>query len=250
MRSRHLIVLAAGAIALRTATSFAQVVEPSPQTGTRTLVSGLEIGTRILHVVLDEDTRRGRVRPGGDPNKPAQYSGTFLGSLSELDVDRNYAPVRLYLQYFFTEYLGVGISYDEVRADTRDGIGSDGFVEINGPLLYLVGRLPTEYYFTPFAELGIGLYRASYDENPVWKQSGDVNERAMAVDNPTAFYIALGIDHEITDRWSFSVYFRSVFNATVDAEAYYPRQRNKVFARGEFPLDYYGFGVGLKYSFN
>lgn len=250
MRSLHLVVLAAGALALHAASSFAQVVAPSPQPENLSLAPGLEIGTRMLHVVLDEDTRRGRVRPGGDPSKPAQRTGTFLGSLSELDVDQDYAPVRLYLQYFFTEYLGVGISYDEIRADTRDALGSDGFVGIDGPLLYLVGRLPTEYYFTPFAELGIGLYRANYDENAVWKQRGDVNERAMEVDDPTAFYIALGVDHEITEQWSFNLYFRSVFNATVDAEAYYPRQRNRVFARGEFPLDYYGFGVGLKYSFD
>lgn len=249
MRSHIVAPLAASLLALHAATSDAAPVSPPSATPAASWWQGLEIGTRILHVSLDEDYRPGHVRPGGDPSRPSQYFGTFLGSLTKLEVDQDYAPLRLYLQYFVNEYVGFGLSYDALRVDTRDWYSSDGFVEIAGPLLYAVARKPTESAFTPFAELGLGFYQARYDPNPSWTQRGDVSERAMAVKDPTAFYLAFGVDCEVAEQWSLNLYVRSVFNATVDAEAYYPRQKNKVFERGEFPLDYYGIGIGLKYAF-
>ncbi len=250
MRLRSFVPAAVCLLALPFTPAFAQHIAPIARPDGTSLAKGLEIGTRILHTTLDEPSRRGRVPPGADPNRPAQREGTFLGSLTDLDVDQEYAPVRLYLQYFFHPNFGAGISYDEIRAETTDALGSDGFVEMSGPLLYVVGRFQTDRGLTPFAELGIGLYNAGYDEDPVWANKGRSNERAMAVEDPTAFYIGLGCDVAINDRWSLNLYTRAVFNATVDTDAVYPRRNNRVFQRGEFPLDYYGLGAGVKYAFD
>lgn len=215
----------------------------------KSALSGLEIGTRILYVTLDEDTRNGTLIPTGDPSRPTAYVNRFLGTINQLDVEQEYAPIRLYLQYFLSEHVGVGVSYDRLEVDTRDESGSDGILKMDGPILYGIARKAFGNGATPFAELGIGIYGTSYDPDPNWQNAGPRGRRVMDTEDPVAFVIGLGVDYNVTETLSLNLYARAVLNATVDAEAYYSKNPGNPFAEGEFPLDYYGFGIGVKYAF-
>jgi hypothetical protein len=72
----------------------------------------------------------------------------------------------------------------------------------------------------------------------------------MDTDEPVALALGLGCDVAVSEHVSINVYARALLNATVDAKAYYSKDPTKTpFAEGEFPLDYYGFGIGVKYAF-
>ncbi len=242
MSVRRLVTLLGIAACLSSPVRAAEPAEKSA-------LSGLEIGTRVLYVVLDEESRDGTLKPFADPSKPTSYANRFLGTINELDVDQEYAPIRLYLQYFFTEHFGVGISYDRLEVDTRDELKSDGILTMDGPILYGIARKACACGATPFAELGVGLYSTSYDPDPSWKDAGPFGRRVMDTEDPVAFVIGLGVDYNVTETLSLNLYARAVLNATVDAEAYYSKNPGNPFATGEFPLDYYGFGIGVKYAF-
>lgn len=210
-----------------------------------------EVGTRMLHIELDEDSRPGTLRPGADPSRQLSYDDRFLGTISHLDVDQQYVPIRFFAQYFLNEHFGAGISYDEVQADLRDDSASDGTLTIRGPILYGVGRLALKNGFTPFAEAGVGFYFSDFDPESSWAAKGKPTEKVMETDDVVAFVLGLGCDYAIAAHWSVHAYARAVLNATVDAKAYFPNQGNKLVTNGEgeFPLDYYGFGIGVKYAF-
>lgn len=207
-------------------------------------LSGLEIGTRILHIQLQEDSRGA----GTDTRRD-----NFLGSLDTLDENQDYVPNRLYIQYFFDEYvlgdyLGFGISYDAVEAKTVDEGGGDGDVGVSGPILYVVGRYPNSSAFVPFAEIGVAFYHAYFEENDWAFDEGDPTHRRMENEDTTALVLALGCDYAITENLSANIYGRIVEGATIDA-ADMNKGDPDPHAEGEFPLDYYGVGIGIKYSF-
>lgn len=203
-------------------------------------LKGLEVGTRILHIQLREDSR-GTGTPTREDN--------FLGSIDRLEEEQNYAPVRAYLQYFVNDYIGAGISYDTVEADARDANASDGILEFSGPILYVVGRLPTEYYWTPFVELGVAFYNASFSEDEEWADTGTFERRYMEVEDSEALVVAVGCDYNFTENLSANVYARLVDGAKADAGHFQTGNTRIPRQVGDFVLDYIGFGAGLKYAF-
>lgn len=211
--------------------------------------SGLEIGVRSLHVWLSEDTRNGVLNPGADPTHPTSYSGRFLGTINKLDVQQEYMPTRVYAQYFFRDNIGVGVLYDETDIDTKDEAGSDGYINLHGAIVYAVARMTVEERITPFAELGLGIYSTDFEPVESWRKAGPRGRRVMDIDDPLAGVIGLGVDIALNQHFAFNVYTRAVFNATVDAKAYYSKDPDEPFARGEFPLNSFGVGIGLKYAF-
>ncbi|MCS6772099.1 MAG: hypothetical protein NZ740_08770 [Kiritimatiellae bacterium] len=209
----------------------------------------LEVGTRALHIWLAEDTRKGTLNPFADPSRPTSYSGRFIGTISELEVDQNYMPTRIYAQYFFHKHFGVGLSYDEMDIDTRDEDGSDGYINLYGPIVYAIGRMKVEERISPFAELGIGLFSTEFEADESWRRAGPFGRRVMDIDDPLAAVVGLGIDISLSENFSLNVYTRAILNATVDAKAYYSKNADEPFAFGEFPLDSYGIGLGILYAF-
>ncbi len=201
--------------------------------------SRLEIGTRILYAKLLDDTRG----TGTDTRED-----NYLGSIDMLDVEQDYAPTRLYAQYFFVDCLGIGVSYDRIEADAGDEGGSDGIVGMDGPILYAVGRYDTGTAFTPFAEVGVALYQSYFDEAKSWADDGEYR-RYMEVDDATALVLAVGCDYNITDALSVNLYARVVTGTAADAAHYNTEDPGDPRQTGEFELDYMGFGVGVKYAF-
>ncbi len=212
------------------------------------VLNGLELGTRILHLNLKADSQGRGTSIEGD------WGGSYIGSLNYIDEEQDYLPNRLYAQYFLDDVLGVGISYDAVEAKTlernrggdpaSDGSG-DGYVGAQGVILYLVARYANTSAFTPFAEVGAGFYSSYFDENAGWSDGG---RRYMDTEDAVAFVLAAGSDYAFTDNLSANLYIRLVDGLDVDVES---RQRgiDHAVQPGSFPLDYFGLGLGLKYAF-
>lgn len=234
-------MMALAAISLGTATGWAAqpVAVSQPADGEAGALRGLEIGTRILHVMLQED-EKGTGTDTRDDN--------FLGSIDILDEDQDYVPTRLYAQYFFSDILGVGISYDKVEADAKDETASDGTISMDGPILYLVGRYDNGSALVPFAEVGIAFYQNSFDPTEEWADDGDFR-RFMKLDDTEALVLGFGCDYRFTESLSMNLYARVVEGASFDAahfnteDASHPRQS------GSFNMDYFGAGIGIKYAF-
>lgn len=244
---KKLIVLIALAAAVSGTGAQAAAVASSQPATSGSKLKGLEIGTRVLYIQLKEDQR-------GDG-----LTRSYVGTLNYLDEEQDYVPNRIYVQYFFNEYLGLGVSYDRVEAKTLehnniDGQSSigDGNVGASGPILYAVGRYPTSTAFTPFAEIGVGFYSSYFDESAEWKyDNAKRRERHMNTDNATAFVLGIGCDYRINANWSVNVYGRLVSGLDLDttADYVYKSKPRETFREGSFPLDYYGLGFGVKYAF-
>ncbi|MBP7274731.1 MAG: outer membrane beta-barrel protein [Kiritimatiellae bacterium] len=178
--------------------------------------------------------------------------GNFIGSIWGLDEEQDLLP-RLHVQYMFMPYFGAGITYDHVGAKTVDWgneeatrTSSDGTVEIWGPMLYLTGRYPNSTLCTPFAELGWVSYRASFDTSSAWAATAPGYR--FEVDDTSGTFFGVGVDVEVHDRWSVSLYYRRMNDAEVDARAYFtPGPR--VGRYGAFPMEYTMFGLGATYRF-
>lgn len=207
----------------------------------------LVLGARMYMFQL-ADTRR---------TVHGQYSnsnvrGNFIGSVWGLDENQDYLP-RLNLSYWFNRYVGLGLTYDQVSAKTKDWgnientvTSSDGDVNIWGPMVYVSGRAPNSTLCTPFAELGWATYTASFDESASWAATAPGYR--FEVDNTSGFYLGLGLDFEINSNWSVDVYWRQMNNAEVDARAYFTPS-SRVGRYGAFPMDYDMYGIGVNYHF-
>lgn len=229
-----------GILAVLTAgLTAAYAAEPVAESGQAGAWRGFEIGTRLLHVELQDD-ERGVGTDTRDDN--------FLGTIDQLDLDDDLAPTRIYAQYFFSENIGVGVSYDAIEADATDEEASDGLIQASGPILYLVGRYPNGSAFTPFAEVGVGFYSTSFDEEESWADDGEFR-RYMKTDDAEAFVLALGCDYNINEAWSVNLYARVVEGLDFDAAHYNTENPSRPRQTGEFTLDYFGVGLGVKYAF-
>ncbi|HOU20972.1 MAG: hypothetical protein KBC66_05980 [Kiritimatiellae bacterium] len=207
----------------------------------------LELGARIHHFTL-KDTRR----TGSNGRNNNNVRINFIGSVWGLDEIQDYAP-RLYIQYRVIPYVGAGLTYDHVAAKTRDWgnveqtrYGTDGDVHLWGPMLYLFARYPNSTRFTPMAEAGWVRYFADFDVNPAWAAIGPGYR--FEVDDTDGYYLALALDYAINDHWHAQAYWRRLYDAEVDARAYFS-PGSRVGRYGSFPMEYEMFGLGMSYGF-
>ena len=204
----------------------------------------LEVGARITYFQLKDDERG--IRNNWDLQR------NFIGSIWGLEEKQSYIP-KPYVQYAIIKYAGVGLSYDELTVKTVDWgnlegtvKGGDGDCMIRGPVVYVFGRYPNSTRFTPFAELGYIYYFADFEEDPAWAAVGPGYR--FEVDDTGSQYVAAGCDIRIKGQWQAGIYFRQLYNADVDARAYFsPGPR--VGRSGSFPFDSRQFGLELSYRF-
>ena len=212
--------------------TYGQSVEPSkPEVAPEKATSKWELGTRSTYYVFRDNT------------KGKKFDGSYVGSLYELKDDQNYWPIKLFAQYMVCPYLGVGASYEHVEAVTWDGGGTDGTVELSGPVFYLTGRLPDYNLIRPYAEIGLAYLQSSFDYDPTWYAQG--RHEMELEDYSLGLSVALGADVLLTDYWSVNLLARYT-EASVDAQVYtYGKQTD----HGNFAMDYFTFGLGAKYAF-
>lgn len=211
--------------------------------------SRFTIGTRTLYVRLREPTRDGQLQPGGDPLDDKAYEGRFIGTVREQAVQQEWLPLRPYIQWWAFENFGIGVSYDRLEVDARDNGGSDGILTMSGPIVYAAYRSTAYESMEFFLEAGIGIFETTFDQDAAWYHAGPFGHRVMDVDDPTAVILGAGIAWAIAEHWSIDLYARLVRNTAVDAKAYYSKNADEPFAFGEFVLDYYGLGMGVRYNF-
>lgn len=223
------VLITAGLVSLLSQTLWAQSTLTPTAPADSTPGTGWEIGTRITHYTFRDDT------------KGTKFNGSFLGSLTKIKDDQNYAPVKVFAQYFFSPVWGAGISYEEIDAITWDG-GTDGTVELAGPVVYLTGRLPDYDLVRPYAELGLAYFSASFDHNPAWYDGG---RHVMEVDDSLGLSLGVGADVLLSDVWSLNFLLRYT-EASVDATAII---RDGADVDGTFVMDHFTFGLGAKYVF-
>lgn len=207
----------------------------------------LELGARIHHFSL-RDTRR--TVSGRRDNNNIRIN--FIGSVWGLDEIQDVVP-RLFLQYAVTPWCGLGLTYDRIAARTRDWgnvektrYGTDGDVRLWGPMIYLFVRYPNPTRFTPRAEAGWIRYFADFDVNPAWAATAPGYR--FEVDDTDGYFLALALNLAINNHWHAEAYWRRLYNAEVDARAYFtPGPR--VGRYGAFPMEYDMFGLGVTYVF-
>lgn len=207
----------------------------------------LELGARLHYFTLKDTRRQG---PNGPDNNAIRLN--FIGSVWGLEEIQDYVP-RLYAQYLAMPYFGVGITYDYIAAETRDWgnveqtrTGTDGDIHIWGPMVYLFVRYPNSTRFTPQTEIGWVRYFADFDVNPAWAATGPGYR--FKVDDTDGYYIALALDCAINKQWHAHAYWRRLFDAQVDARAYFTPS-SRVGRYGAFPMEYEMFGLGMSYGF-
>lgn len=238
--SARLVWLILGGMILQTPLRAA---EPAAETSwyDQWMKDHLEVGARVCYFKLQDNRRSG---DNGYDNWNLDQN--YIGSLWGLDEEQNYFP-RLYVQYAFIPYAGVGLTYDQAKAKTLDWgneektvESSDGSLEIVGPLLYLFGRYPNASHFMPFAELGVAHYAADFNQSGERGNTG----HHMNVDDTDALFVGLGLMASLPRHWSCELYYRRMENADVDAKS---DLSGEVTRRGSFPMDYDLFALGASY---
>ena len=217
----------------------AQQIETAPQESTNSAKSAsmwrYELGLRSLHMELSKDKQ-------GEP-----FNGSFIGSINELDVNQQYAPVHPYLQVLREVnhlQLGLGFTYDSWSVATVDSGGGDGDVEMDAWTFYVVGRLTTESKISPFAEIGWAMYDNSFDPIPSWYAGG---RRNFFFDDSTGLHLAAGFDYAFSGKAAINVYVRYV-DVELDGE-YVFRGDDRPPEPFTFPMEHIAYGLGFSYSF-
>lgn len=194
----------------------------------------------------------------------------FLGNLDQLEDDQDYAPYKLFAQYWFCAWGGLEVAWDQVAADVinepEKGAAADGRVEMSGPIVSLMARWDNEYIYTPYVGLGAALWSASFDHAP-WHEYGyaspeeyaaapeprnrpqDGKTREIKVDDAIGLSVTAGCEIYLTEHWSLDLHARYLDIAADAAYQLYigdtPHNRDE----GSFPLEHVALGLGAKYTF-
>lgn len=85
----------------------AATVYPSEDDSARFIQSHFRIGTRVTWFMLDDSKRK------------VDMSDSYFGSITELRAIQNWIPpYKLYADIMINPYIGVEVTWDQIRADT------------------------------------------------------------------------------------------------------------------------------------
>lgn len=205
------------------------------------------IGTRITHYELTTERK-----------------DFFLGHINRLEAVEDYAPTKLYADWWMCRYSGVELTWDRVEAKTHnndpEGI-SDGNMVAQGPIATVLLRLPNSTRVTPMIGVGWAFMSVSFDELPWWSLGygspadyealgspsaprGKTREM-MPKDNASGLVLTADVDVRLAAHWSVDLYVR---NMDLDAKMGY-RTAGEIKAAKTIPLGNTAMGLGVKYVF-
>lgn len=208
-------------------------------------LQNFEAGTRISYFWLRD---RKRDFNSGVDNTP----GSFYGSINQLDAVENALPIKVFVNYKFSPYWGVELTYDQIRANTITQIDghADGTINLIGPVASFFGRYPNATRFTPYAGIGVAYFFSKFDENPLWHDPPGRNEIQNMDLNNTCGWVAYGGSAiKISGPWSADLRIRYT---KVDVSGIHRLNgyENKIGGRSpEFPLSNIAADLGVRYSF-
>ncbi len=199
----------------------------------------VEIGTRITSFELTD--------------KQSPPDNNFLGSINTLKEDQDYTPTKLYANVWVLEWLGVGLSYEKMGAETwteEPGYESytDGTFELDGPILSLLAAWPNSTRFTPFVEVGQWMMSGSFKANSDWGNAHGIDgyQDLEVAKEKGGFVFGGGCAIQLTRHLEMDVLYRQI-TASVEVDHVL---LGTVRASGrEFPLDSSWLGLGIKYRF-
>jgi hypothetical protein len=190
------------------------------------------------------DTRRS----DADGYDNHNLSGNFLGSLWGLDAQQHYFP-NPYFEYRLFSGVGVGASYDQLRAKTLDwanddhtATAGDGDLELRGVGAYLVLRYSNRSRFEPRATAGFAWYKAHFFESPGWAAPG----RHFAVEDTNGWFATGGCAAHLSRHFGLDTTVRYSAIGDVAARAYLLGNH---YRSGSFPMRYTALALGAAYSF-
>jgi hypothetical protein len=191
----------------------------------------LEVGVRSLGLKLEEKHR-------GEA-----FEDSFVGSITLLREEQDRALNRFFLQYKPLPYLGVGVSRHEFGVEAWDEEGTDGTVELEGPLFYLLACLPNRSRLTPYVEAGIVDYAVRFERSPEWGQLGN---KQIVLDDTRGRYFGFGCDLYLFKGLCLDFYRRQVDVDDVTGAFYLNSEK---WDDAIFTVSHASYGFGLKYVF-
>ena len=128
----------------------------------------------------------------------------------------------------------------------RTAYGTDGDLEVWGPPAYLFLSASDLKCIKPGIQAGYIYYAGDFLEDPAWSAVGPGYR--FEVDNTQGYFVGITCDVCLTDKISLDLAWMEVFEADVDARAYFS-PGNKVGRYGTFPMAHDMASIGMKYSF-
>jgi hypothetical protein len=211
--------------------------------GQKWIATRLDVGARFTYYWLEDSRRAGE---NGYDNGNSEDN--FLGSLWGLDAQQHYFP-NPYLEYRVVSGLGVGVTYDQLRAKTLDwanddhtSTAGDGDLELRGVGLYLVGRYRNRTRVESYGSVGYSWYQSHFDVSPGWAAPG----RRFEVEDTDGWSITAGCRMNLAKHLALDLMFRHAQVGDVVARAYLRPNR---YREGMFPMRYDALAVGALYAF-
>ncbi len=204
-------------------------------------VNRFDVGTRATSYALKETKR-----------PPSNH---FLGSINTLDEDQDYAPFKVFLNYWPVQWAGVGITREKFSAVTLteepgEVTYTDGTFELDGPIFYLTFALPNKTPVTPFVEFGRMNLSASFESNPAWANAhriqGYQNLVVREVNGGDMW--AVGCDIHIKKGWSCNLIYREI-KADIVVDHVLLGSLNQSNSNRPFDLSSSFVGGGISYRF-
>jgi hypothetical protein len=200
---------------------------------------------------LGEYTLRVGLRFGvfdlGSPIKGEPFNDSFIGSIYKLEEKQEVVAFRPYvvLSKPVESYLvGLGLSVDQLRIKTLDYGGGDGDIVMDAGFIYLWLAYDNPSRFTPFGELGWGIYDNDFEPIPSWSAGG---LRQFALENSTAVHVALGLEIHLFRDCSADLYAR-YSDVEIDGQ-YVFRGDSRDPEPFTFTTDHLAYHAGINYSF-
>ncbi len=222
-----------------------------------------QVGTRLSYFSLTD---------GDSGHKGGTYgSGTFLGTIYALEENQSYLPFKFFGRVFYQKYIGLELAYDTIEAETRAtstgyGVKSDGDISASGPTISIVARYPNESAFTPYVQVGIGLFSGDFDESDHWglgyqnpsdyaaagspSTANNGYHREIDVDSTTATIFGAGCYYMINENILVDLSFQYT-SFDLDGTFYGIDADGDILIEqdGTFPMSNYQFRLGLAYQF-
>ncbi len=200
-----------------------------------------------------------------DENRP--QSDSFIGHITDLSEEQNYAPFRFFARYNFTDVWGVEAAWNSIEAEAiNSGAGTDpdGAIKLSGPSVMLNARWESVSAWTPFAGIGAVFFDGDfehedwhhygYESKADWKSLGSPKvprhgKGMMTIDDPVGFIAALGADYALTPDWSLEIY--GAYTKVEIEDAFTVSLAHQVVqsTTRDFPMDSLAMGVGVRHSF-
>jgi hypothetical protein len=197
----------------------------------------LEIGAHMLMSRSFDSTSQG--------DDTRTFSDNFFGSIDRFDPDTG-SSLAIYVQYALCDYFGVGFTFDDFSAKTRDApygpLNSDGDVNVDSTLLYTFFRYPNEYNVIPYLELGYGSHDIGFSPESSWAARGN----SVAMESDSGVYYALGIEYAFSERFCADVFWRTM---SITGKGEYRNRDGRDPIPFEMNFDHTAWGLGVKYIF-